>query len=148
MPKSAAELRAELAEAEAREKTERDLLKQQVPIQYRYEIAPQPSREAIFDKVYDPTCVRYRIVRRTVNPKEAEAAGHPDWELQEGGMTYVFNTGTNRIICSVSGGTIYISGVGADAAFEQVGNFLAANPQGGDITDIVERFQAARQEHK
>jgi hypothetical protein len=58
------------------------------------------------------------------------------------------------VICSVGGGTIYISAPweplkghddGADdKAFLEIGMFLRQQPEGGDITAIVEEYQRIR----
>lgn len=149
--KTVEELRAELREAEAQAKKEADERRKAFKVQYRYEISLH-NRNTTFDKIYDPTCTRYRISRTCLNREEALAAGLPDFELTDGGMAYMFNTVTGRIICATSGGTQYISERwntyekdGADDwAFEQIGKFLTVLPDGGDITAIVEAYLERR----
>lgn len=151
MTQSVEELRRQLREAEALEVQEREARRKATPVRCQYLIAPA-SRRNTFDKLYDETCHTYTIERVILNKAEAEAAGHQDWELRAGGMNYLFNSGTGKIVCALGGGTSYISerwngeNDGADVeAMEAIGQFLDANPNGGDITKIVETFQACRQ---
>jgi hypothetical protein len=143
------QLRAELMAAEAAEASLKEDRKLATPVRYSFRITPAESR-AGWDRLYDSTCKLYTIKRHVLNRDEAKAAGHNEWALQEGSARYLFNTVTNRIICSVSGGTMYVSdglvsNDGADdIAFEQIGLFLHRHPTGGDITEYIEQFQATR----
>jgi len=148
------ELRRQLREAEALEAQKREARRKATPVRYQYFIA-LASRRNSFDKLYDDTIVQYHIERVILNRTEAEAAGHQDWELRAGGINYLFNKGTGKIICALGGGTSYISTRwngeqdGADVeAFEAISQFLDEHPNGGDITPIVETFQACRQNNK
>jgi hypothetical protein len=147
--KTVAELRKELRQAEEREHQDAKARKLVVPIKYRFTILPATESHT---KVYDPACRLYAIHGEVVNREEALAAGHYDESMRGGGMVYVYNTLTRAIVCSTGGGTIWISDAwypkdldGADdRAFDEVNRFLEAYPEGGDITDIVERFRASR----
>jgi hypothetical protein len=150
MPKTAAQLRAELAQAELRERQDKDALRKATPIKFKYTIGvPIASRS---EKLYDPDCCLYEIKRHTLNKEEAKAAGHPDSSMREGRANYVFNSWSTKIVCAVGGGTHYIFSNyfmnpqdGADQeAFDAIGEFLREHQQGGDITEIVEKFQNSR----
>jgi len=148
--RSVAQLKAELREAEQAEAAAKKQRLLDTPVQYRYQISPTSAR-GHFEKLYDDTCVRYQISRTVLNMDEAKAVGHHDWDLAQGGMTYIYNKVTCRIIGSQGGGNAYISDTwngpsdGADdIAFQEIGYFLEANPAGGDITYIVENYQEAR----
>ena len=108
MTQSVEELRRQLREAEALEVQEREARRKATPVRCQYLIAPA-SRRNTFDKLYDETCYTYTIERVILNKAEAEAAGHQDWELRAGGMNYLFNSGTGKIVCALGGGTSYIS---------------------------------------
>jgi len=145
------ELRAELRKAEALQEQEIKERRKTFKVRYRYQIRPY-DRNSTFDKIYDPTCLRYRLSRTCLNREEAKAAGYNDFELTDGSMSYMFNTVTGKIICATGGGTSYISERwnttekdGADDwAFEQIGEFLTICPYGGDITAIVEAYLERR----
>jgi len=151
---SVEELRRQLREAEALEAQAREERRRQTPVRYQYFIA-LASRRNSFDRLYDDTIVQYHIERVILNKAEAEAAGHQDWELRADGINYLFNKGTGKIICTLGGGTSYISerwngeNDGADVeAFEAISQFLDEHPNGGDITPIVETFQASRRNNE
>jgi hypothetical protein len=62
-------------------------------------------------------------------------------------MVYIFNTLSHRIVTSVGGGTVYLSGSwgakeSAEQAVEELNKFLTAHPEGGDVTQIVTDHQA------
>lgn len=148
--RSVAEIKAELAQAQEREQANAKRVREQTPVVYKFTIKPVNSQR-LFDRMYDDTCKLYEIRREVQNRTEAQAVGHHEWELRDGGMRYVYNTKTTKIVCSVGGGTSYISPNwnGPDdeydgIAFDQIARFIVKNPDGGDITDIVKEFQEAR----
>ncbi len=152
MYKSVAELRAEMREAEKREAAEREARKALVQVKRRYTILPQENH-SMFGRIYDSTCKYYELRCAVLNLVEATEAGYASHELTEGSGRYLYNTATGSIVCAVSGGTFYISPGWKStqddldvAAFEEINEFLLAHPEGGIITDIVERFQTARKE--
>jgi hypothetical protein len=119
-------------------------------VQYAYYIH-KPGKRGMGDKLYDPTCQLYEITRKTLNVEEAKAAGHDEWSLRGGGMLYIWNSVTHKIVSSVGGGTVYIGSAwplnedGADdEAFDLIGEFLVERTAGGDITEIVNEFLAKR----
>lgn len=149
--KTAAELLTELHEAKRREAREREERKNAFEVKFRYDIRPH-TRNAMFDKIYDPTCVLYRLGRTCLNKDDAYEVGYQDHELAPNGSSYLFNTVTHKIICAIGGGTIFITqrwdakeNDGADdRAFEKIGRFLESSPEGGDITDIVQEYHSQR----
>jgi hypothetical protein len=139
------ELRAEKAEAD---KARREA----VPVIMQYTISKLHPEDREYRDVYDDTARLYKLEGRVVNKEEAEAVGHRPFT---GAMVYVYSTVTKKIIMATSGGTIFISAgwthrgpslAAATAAFEEVNAFLAENPDGGDITEIVTRFKAQNKE--
>lgn len=143
--KSAAELRAELRAAELREADEKKDRLKSTPVLRQYTIRPVQER---WHEVYDDSCLLYELSAEIANLDEARAAGHPDHSLRAGGMTYIFNTCSGRLVMGVGGGTIWIgtgmAGQNRDAArnaMSQISQFLIAHPEGGDITRIVDNFK-------
>jgi hypothetical protein len=153
--KSSADLRRELAEAEARERAAIKARKAATPPKFEFWITPAQyaaDGSYIFGKTYDPTCLLYVIERRCSNKEDARAVGWSDDELKEGSATYLYNVVTRRIICAVGGGTIYISTLHGldkndyadDQAFFAIGAFLAEYPGGGEITWLYDIYRAER----
>jgi hypothetical protein len=145
--RSIEEVERELAELKRAEQSRKAALKASTPIQYRFTITPAEGRHR-YHKSYDDTCAVYELRGEILNEAEARAVGH-DTSVA-GGAAYLYNRGTGRIVCLVSGGRIWISEAytqndGADeTAFRQIGQFLAEHPEGGDISDIVNEFRAVR----
>jgi hypothetical protein len=143
------EIRAELAEAEKAEKLELERLKEAFPPIWQFTIKPAAPRSfSSTDELYDDTCRFYELEGEVINREEAAAVGHTELFMRGGGMTYVYNTLSHRIICATGGGTIYISrpwsirdDTSAQETMEEVNAFLLENPEGGDITEIVERHR-------
>jgi hypothetical protein len=140
------QLKLELGEAIREEAAAKDARRASVQVEFAYWVRPVDGYKH-FGRIYDSSCVLYRIGRTCINAVEAKAAGHDDHELSEGGMDYLYNRITDKIICSVDGGTTYIStwgkrSEGADViAFERISDLIRNQPKGGDITDIVEEFK-------
>lgn len=153
MSKTSADIRKELAAAEARERAETLARKETTKPQFEYWIAPaKVSETASYGKLYDPTCCLYELKRTTLNFEDARAVGWTEDDMREGTATYLYNIVTRRVVCAVGGGTTYINrsfGAGPedfedDTAFYHLGGYLAQYPGGGDVTYIVEAFQVAR----
>lgn len=145
------EMRAQLHAAEQelkqREADERKAEMAATPIVWRFTIKPATNRS--FQEMYDDSCLLYRLNGEITNRDEAKAAGHPDHDLRAGGMDYIFNTLSGKIVTGVGGGTIWVGhGWGNDkradsarATMEAISQFIADNPEGGDITGIVEQHR-------
>jgi hypothetical protein len=142
MTTRAEELRAELKLIEQEEAADKAARLAATPVTMKFTIMPAKDR---WTKMYDSTCVLYELNGQVTNADEAKAAGHYEHELRGGGMTYVFNTGTGRIVCGTGGGTIWVGGGFAGQSDEsaawtmiQISAFIVQHPEGGDITAIVE----------
>jgi hypothetical protein len=152
--KSVHELEAELKEARRREQAEADERRASVTPVYEYTIAPVGPRHN-HDKVFTDTHKWYRLQGRITNKEEALAVGHSDHTLSEGGMNYLFNLtfpSHPEMVCTSGGGTIYLSDgswawgrqdnkeameVSFRKAVTAIEQFIALNPEGGDITHII-----------
>jgi hypothetical protein len=150
MNKSIEEMRAELRVAEQelkqREADERQAKMDATQIIMRFTIEPTTRRS--FQEMYDDSCLLYRLNGEITNLDEAKAAGHSDHNLRAGGMDYIFNKLSGRIVTGVGGGTIWVGGgwgdKNADSArftMIQISAFIVEHPEGGDITDIVEQHR-------
>lgn len=150
MDKSIEEMRAELHEAEQllkqREADERKAKMAATPVVMRFTITPAINRS--FQEMYDTSCLLYRLDGTITNLNEAKAAGHPEHNLRAGGMDYIFNKLSGKIVTGVGGGTIWVGGgwrdeenASAHAAIYEISKFIVAHPEGGDITDIVENHR-------
>ncbi len=144
--KTVAELREQLRDAEERESAERKAKMEATPIVWRYTILPANDP---WQEVYDDSCLLYELKGEITNADEAKAAGRPDHSIRPGGMTYVFNKLSGRIVTSTGGGTIFVSGryggeskkAAAQEAMRQISRFLRDNPNGGDITEIIKNYK-------
>lgn len=143
------ELQAQLRALEALEEAERKARVKAAPIVMKFTIEPTTDR---WHEVYDDSCLLYKLEGKVTNREEAKRAGHPDHDLRDGGMTYVFNKLSGRIVTGVGGGTIWI-GAGwqtknaesAHDTMETISRYLVEHPEGGDITYIVEIHRKAVQ---
>jgi hypothetical protein len=140
------QLRAELNEAIRAEDVAQQERRASVPIEFSYWVRPADGHRH-FGKIYDSSCVLYRIGRTCLNRDEAKAVGHPEHEMSEGAMDYIYNRLTDKIVCSVGGGTTYIGTWGKQhedaevAAIERISDLIKYQPEGGDITAIIEDFK-------
>lgn len=143
------EIKAELREAEAAESAKAQALRDSVKPEWVFTLTPSESK---WHEVYDDTCLVYRLEGRVTNLEALKAVGSHMPALGSGGaMDYVFNTVTGKLIMAVGGGTIYINrqfgkrSDGSDVtAMNELGAFLVAHPDGGDITSIVVTHQQRR----
>jgi hypothetical protein len=145
--RSVEEIKAELAEAQAVADAEKKALRDAVKPIWQYTITPEKSRDS-FDRIWDETIVAYKLSGEVINKDEYLAAGNSELSIHSGGMRYLFNTGTGKLIGATGGGTIFISGGfgrkndEAEAmVVHRINMFLGENPQGGDISQIVTEFR-------
>ena len=136
-------LKEELREAEARERAEAKARRDAVPILMAYRLEPD-SRPQL-DEIYDPAVRRYYLSGHVVNREEAEAAGH-DVSRKEGGMMYLFNTLSGRLVMRCGGGHVYVGTLYGedpylDETLEELNEFLRTHPEGGDVTGIVQLYR-------
>jgi hypothetical protein len=144
--KSIEELESALREAKEEARLELIARVASVVPQWTFAVAVD-EREALFNRVYDDSCLWYRIEGTCTNREEAEAAGHSRDRLATSGMSYLFNTLSGRIVCSSGGGTYHFGGFDKNdpahiRAINQISDFLVDNEEGGDITDIVAEYKA------
>lgn len=143
--RSIEEIEEELRLARRAQADETKRRREAVKPRYEYVIAPTTGYS--HDRCYDPAVVLYRVESICLNMAECVAAGHSEQNLRQGGMTYYFNTATGRIITSTGGGHLHIESFDdveeSTKCIAEVSEFLVAHPEGGEITDIVERFNAA-----
>lgn len=141
--KSSAELREELKEAERREREAADRLAASVRPVWRFTLLPSDEK---FDKVWDESVLKYRLQGEIQNREELELVNNP-MRNDGGGMTYLFNTLSKRLVMSTGGGTMWLSegwGNNEDAiesariARRELEFFLDLQPEGGDVTQIIE----------
>lgn len=99
-----------------------------------YSISPYTSTLRS-DTIYDPEVVRYEVKAKCHN-LDALAEVGVNW--QGGGMVYLFNRATNRLIMGHGGGYIYLKK--SPEMWAEVSAFIVAHPEGGDITEIVEKY--------
>jgi hypothetical protein len=119
----------------------------------RYRFTLYRSGEDSWHKVYDETCGLWTIHGEVLNQEEVKAAGLIS---QSGGMCYLYNGATRKLICSVSGGTSYFGWSGdpdATSLCAALGARIYANPWATraepiDVTDLLEahRVGAKRRE--
>ena len=156
--KTAAELRAELKEAEKREAASREAERKLVPIVMQFAIKPRKRTGAT--KLYATGYKLYVLEGICTNKEQAKAAGHPDYRTNGGSHDIVYNSNDGEIVCYVGGGTLWIyedyfdrisRGVDAaaddyadDVAMSLISKFLQEHPEGGDVTSIVEKFREVR----
>jgi hypothetical protein len=147
MTRSIEEIERELAEAKRQAQLEKEAVAATVPPEWRYEIKPVESRDS-FDRLFDDTMRLYVISGTCVNRAEAEAVGNH--VSPNGQMRYLYNTVTEKLVCSVGGGTIYVSNPWRPTlrdyqaeTMEKLSLFVTKNPLGGDITRIVEAHREA-----
>ncbi len=61
-----------------------------------------------FTRLYDDSCYWLRLTGEVTNKVECKAAGWADSELYSGGLNYLFNDLSKKIVMSHGGGTYYI----------------------------------------
>jgi hypothetical protein len=135
-----AEMQRELKTLQDQEsKAKRDALKA-FTRQWRFTIKPYDAK---LDRIYDDTLVWYYLRGELLNADEYKALGG-DVERSNGGMAYLYNTLTKRIVMSGGGGNLYIpSGWNRSEqesiqdTFIKLAAFIADNPNGGDVTAII-----------
>jgi len=151
------ELEAELKALRQRKADERKARLEATPIKMLYTFAPS-TKQPSFEEVYDNSIKFYRLEGIITNRKEAEEAGHNLEHAGQGGMTYLYNTVSGRIIMNIGGGQVHLGGARWAYGKEDTGavqasmlraiaeleEFIAVHPDGGDVTDIVVRHKRVR----
>jgi hypothetical protein len=136
MERTVEDLRAELREAEAKEREEREARKAAVEPILRYTLTLD-LRELRREPLWDPACRYYRLEGEVINEQEL--------------LTYLFNSATGRFVKAVGGGNVYISAPHSSfnsgnpevrATWSRLSEFIKAEPDGGDVTAIVRDHDA------
>jgi hypothetical protein len=160
--KSMVQIEQELAELRERERQLRDeaaeakeALRRSVERKMSYVFYPADSQQYRHDRLWDDSC-KYYILRGVVlNRAELTEAGWSDRDLGDGQMKYLFNTLSKRLVMHVGGGQVYFSepwpGQRTDEegmrafheTLDELSDFLANNPEGGDVTEIINWFRNA-----
>ena len=124
---------------------ELELRRATVVPEWKYTILLSDSK---WDRLYDDSVQRFTLEGMMVNREEWEAVGNASGHFGDGGHDLLFNTHSGKIICMTGGGTIHI-GFGRDKkdtehliAIQELGLFLQSNPEGGDVTHIVNEYKA------
>lgn len=145
-----AELEAVVRELEAEEKREAAARKAAVKPQWQFTLLPH-KQALSYERIRDESVKVYRLEGFCVNVDELAEAGYGERDSQGGGMNYLFNTLSGRIVMAHGGGRIWISdgswsGQGskaaADKAFSELEAFLKEHAEGGDVTEIIARQEA------
>lgn len=141
-----------LRAAKAREESKRQELRNSVEPVYEFTLFPVKLTH-FGDECWDDTIVGWRLEGRVVNREECEAVGHT--RLHEGGMTYIYNTGTKKFVMTTGGGTSWITtrpvfsrdqGI-VDHGFETLDrlvDFIQYNPEGGKVTELINLHRAVQ----
>ncbi len=142
-----AELAAELRKLEEAEKLERAARRAETKLDWRFELRLDEDK---WERVLDPACTLYSLSGAVRNAKEAEEAGYSEFDVRGGGMAYYYNTLSGRFVGPTGGGTTFISDgdyipepmkteakADHDRIWIELGDFVAKNPAGGDVTSIV-----------
>ena len=139
-----AELEAELKATRELARMEAEALRESVVPEYRYTVAPIDDK---FDRIYDESVVQYRIEGICTNQEAVDAVGGKSFT---GGMTYLFNKASGKIIGAFGGGSTFISGRGftrhteeVDVTIAKISAFIVLYPAGGDITLLIEEHRAS-----
>jgi len=145
-------LRAQLKEAERVEREEREERRNSVTQNWMFMISLEDEPGPGYKELWDDTCGYYRITGVLLNREECEAVGqNVDRSGDGAGMSYLYNSLSQKLVCSVGGGQVWV-GMGWDAtdressriAIDEINAFLINHPDGGDITDIIKRHRARK----
>lgn len=103
---------------------------------YRFTLLPTDDK---FDKVYDPSCVFYYLKGEVLNIEEMEAVGKQPFQ---GGMKYLYNTLSESFVMSTGGGCTFHRRENTEALLIDLAEFIATDGNGGDVTEIVNRYRS------
>lgn len=130
--RSVEQIKAELYEAQKREEQTTRMRRDAVVPEYQYTISPSENK---WDRIYDPTCALYHLEGKVLNADELRAVGKTPFE---GGMNYLWNGITHSLVCAVGGGSVFIKD---QEVHDELGQFIYANREGGDVTHIIEHYK-------
>jgi DNA repair exonuclease SbcCD ATPase subunit len=158
------ELRARLSELRAeKNKLRSELMKEEKLL--RESVKPihsftlEPSKQQFNERMFDDTLKWYTLYGEVTNKYELIDAGWSESEAVGGFMRYLYNSTTRTIATRSGGGTIFIpeessylelavseSDLLAETrrVYKELGEFIHANPEGGDLTAIVKGHKCYR----
>lgn len=142
--RSVEEITLELKAAQKRDHERSVRIKESTPVVMQYTAFPYQGR--MHDEIWDDSIVTYRVEGKCLNLAEAEAAGH---RVDTGGMNYLFNTVTGKVVMATGGGHLYLhgwrDGDNSKRSMKRLGRYLVEHPEGGVVDHLVEQFKAERQ---
>jgi hypothetical protein len=149
--KSIAELEAQLRAAKQRKSEEDEARRKSVKPVYQFSLIPRPE-ERRYEKIIDSSIRVYRLEGKILNVDELAAAGWLKRDLESGGMSYLFNSLSGKIVMETGGGRLYVSDWNHTreqylAVMDELSAFVVANPEGGDVTEIVENYQKSEKKY-
>src|SRR5262249_282588 len=148
-------LRAEVKKLRREIMKEKRLLRESVKPIFSFTL--KPSVNQFNDVLLDDTLKWYTLCGEVTNKEELLDAGWSESEAVGGGMRYLYNTTTRTIATRIGGGTIFIPEersylelaylelassepdllAETRRVYRELGEFIHANPEGGDVTAIV-----------
>ena len=141
-----AELRTEITSIEKELESVKKVERAKVRRDWMFGIYPVKDRSYL-SEILDPAVKMYRLSGVILNKEQLETAGWSESETRDGGMNYLFNTATGKIIKADGGGNIYIRGGGwggtteekviAGLVYDELNAFLVEHPEGGDVTKTI-----------
>lgn len=142
---SVADLEAALTAAKTREAAEAKARRESVVPVWKYSFLP--VTDDYRDLRPNSGCTLYKLDGEITNIAEVEAVGGPT-NGHKSGTKYLVNSLNKTIVMSMGSGyySIGFDGDRSEAhedALDRLEAFVAAFPEGGDITDIVKAYQAA-----
>lgn len=137
------QLEQELARLYKQKTKNQETLKFQTPRKWKFEFFPRELSS--FHFLRPNTGVTPYYLRGTIsNLEECRMAGWSNSDLMAGGILYIFNTFSKKIMGHIGGGNLYITEksyfnkeANPEKTFTQLEDFLLLHPEGGDVTDII-----------
>ncbi len=129
-----AALEAALKAAQMAESDDRRTRLKAFKKQWRFTMTPVNDT---WEKIHDDTIKQYRLTGKLLNADEYKAIGGDD--RSGGGMNYLYNTVTRKVIKQDGGGNIYVDCKRDNAAeiYAALGAAIHASPESADVTAIV-----------
>lgn len=139
------QLEAMLLAAKAESRKAREEAADKVQPRYQFTVEPRFDN-AGFMRILDPAVTVWRVSGIVLNVEELDKVGK---RVSQGGMDYLYNKATGRIIGAFGGGTVWFSrGFSSDKpgpeeleAYARLEAYIDAHPAGGDITHIIEDYR-------
>lgn len=127
--RTVAEIRAELFEAQEYERKELEVKQKEVKPTYKFTIVP-----STYSEMFSPQYCSYTLAGIVLNKEELKAVGKFP---HEGGMAYAYDRIDDTFICGIGGGSSFTKDT---KCWKELSAFIALNPAGGDVTEIVTKY--------